>query len=153
MLALCQMTLFEVSLFVCFKQKTAYDMRISDWSSDVCSSDLPNLVVDRLEASRGGQHILRIITRIVDDAAELRARRKWQADTHEHRNGKRTRQQEAALFRRVHWLSSSRVRERRSFSSAAGSGAPTTSAAHSRPRCFTHACAQPPQPTPPPPPP
>src|SRR3546814_5528900 len=23
------------------KQKTAYDMRISDWSSDVCSSDLP----------------------------------------------------------------------------------------------------------------
>src|SRR3546814_12132651 len=23
-----------------FKQKTAYDMRISDWSSDVCSSDL-----------------------------------------------------------------------------------------------------------------
>src|SRR3546814_20216452 len=30
-------------LFVCFfffKQKTAYEMRISDWSSDVCSSDL-----------------------------------------------------------------------------------------------------------------
>src|SRR3546814_1217064 len=26
-----------------FKQKTAYEMRISDWSSDVCSSDLPVL--------------------------------------------------------------------------------------------------------------
>src|SRR3546814_6612454 len=26
--------------FLLFKQKTAYDMRISDWSSDVCSSDL-----------------------------------------------------------------------------------------------------------------
>src|SRR3546814_3223228 len=26
--------------FVCVKQKTAYEMRISDWSSDVCSSDL-----------------------------------------------------------------------------------------------------------------
>src|SRR3546814_6884856 len=26
---------------VFFKQKTAYEMRISDWSSDVCSSDLP----------------------------------------------------------------------------------------------------------------
>src|SRR3546814_5636131 len=25
-----------------FKQKTAYEMRISDWSSDVCSSDLPD---------------------------------------------------------------------------------------------------------------
>src|SRR3546814_6941095 len=27
-------------IFFCFKQKTAYEMRISDWSSDVCSSDL-----------------------------------------------------------------------------------------------------------------
>src|SRR3546814_4981839 len=38
--------LFYFSLFVSFfffffKQKTAYEMRISDWSSDVCSSDLP----------------------------------------------------------------------------------------------------------------
>src|SRR3546814_7301988 len=29
-----------VVIFFFFKQKTAYDMRISDWSSDVCSSDL-----------------------------------------------------------------------------------------------------------------
>src|SRR3546814_9535854 len=29
--------------FVFFKQKTAYEMRISDWSSDVCSSDLTGL--------------------------------------------------------------------------------------------------------------
>src|SRR3546814_20066531 len=29
-----------VALFFLFKQKTAYEMRISDWSSDVCSSDL-----------------------------------------------------------------------------------------------------------------
>src|SRR3546814_4781235 len=29
-----------------FKQKTAYEMRIKDWSSDVCSSDLP---ADRVE--------------------------------------------------------------------------------------------------------
>src|SRR3546814_5755501 len=28
------------SCFFFFKQKTAYEMRISDWSSDVCSSDL-----------------------------------------------------------------------------------------------------------------
>src|SRR3546814_14243743 len=27
-------------LFFCFKQKAAYEVRISDWSSDVCSSDL-----------------------------------------------------------------------------------------------------------------
>src|SRR3546814_8660573 len=30
-----------------FKQKTAYEMRISDWSSDVCSSDLPGGPFDR----------------------------------------------------------------------------------------------------------
>src|SRR3546814_7220053 len=29
-----------LQIFFCFKQKTAYEMRISDWSSDVCSSDL-----------------------------------------------------------------------------------------------------------------
>src|SRR3546814_7684571 len=32
------MLLFDLVFF--FKQKTAYEMRISDWSSDVCSSDL-----------------------------------------------------------------------------------------------------------------
>src|SRR3546814_8166211 len=32
--------LFVVLCFFFFKQKTAYEMRISDWSSDVCSSDL-----------------------------------------------------------------------------------------------------------------
>src|SRR3546814_2902118 len=33
-------------VFFFFKQKTAYEMRISDWSSDVCSSDL---IVDALD--------------------------------------------------------------------------------------------------------
>src|SRR3546814_4437201 len=32
----------DVVLIFFFKQKTAYEMRISDWSSDVCSSDLIN---------------------------------------------------------------------------------------------------------------
>src|SRR3546814_6093426 len=36
-----------VKLYTClvFKQKTAYEMRISDWSSDVCSSDLREFVL------------------------------------------------------------------------------------------------------------
>src|SRR3546814_13144532 len=34
------MVLLCVFFFFFFKQKTAYEMRISDWSSDVCSSDL-----------------------------------------------------------------------------------------------------------------
>src|SRR3546814_7472896 len=33
-------------MIFCFKQKTAYEMRISDWSSDVCSSDLNAVEVE-----------------------------------------------------------------------------------------------------------
>src|SRR3546814_8297372 len=35
--------------FFFFKQKTAYEMRISDWSSDVCSSDLIRVCLDGSE--------------------------------------------------------------------------------------------------------
>src|SRR3546814_8377653 len=34
-----------------FKEKTAYEMRISDWSSDVCSSDLVAVRADRRDAA------------------------------------------------------------------------------------------------------
>src|SRR3546814_4269055 len=37
-------------VFCFFKQKTAYEMRISDWSSDVCSSDLLEHAAGRLTA-------------------------------------------------------------------------------------------------------
>src|SRR3546814_20647846 len=37
---------FSLFIFFFFKQKTAYEMRISDWSSDVCSSDLLGLGAD-----------------------------------------------------------------------------------------------------------
>src|SRR3546814_7928764 len=51
MLCVCWYVVFKVKallsiftmgcfFFFFFKQKTAYEMRISDWSSDVCSSDL-----------------------------------------------------------------------------------------------------------------
>src|SRR3546814_7096202 len=129
-----------------FKQKTAYEMRISDWSSDVCSSDLAlrtrkidvlilpselaldrlhivshalglldqllrladlrlqrlqnsqrqalevarlidqrsclvlelqDLVVELLQRPRGGQDVLRIVTRIVDDDAKLGIHGRW----------------------------------------------------------------------------
>src|SRR3546814_15639051 len=45
-------------LFFFFKQKTAYEMRISDWSSDVCSSDLgrdvEHLVRKRADGAAAG---------------------------------------------------------------------------------------------------
>src|SRR3546814_7069587 len=40
-------------VFFFFKQKTAYEMRISDWSSDVCSSDLQRLEAARLATELG----------------------------------------------------------------------------------------------------
>src|SRR3546814_5803677 len=42
-----------VVFFFFFKQMTAYDMRISDWSSDVCSSDL--IVLAGMVAPVGGR--------------------------------------------------------------------------------------------------
>src|SRR3546814_7859580 len=53
-----------------FKQKTAYEMRISDWSSDVCSSDLK----DRLAiALKGASETLRtlIFTNMAERAAKI----------------------------------------------------------------------------------
>src|SRR3546814_2319690 len=60
---------FLLYCFFFFKQKTAYEMRISDWSSDVCSSDLFHargriLAVDEipdrpdLVPDRAGEHAL-----------------------------------------------------------------------------------------------
>src|SRR3546814_9449811 len=67
-----------ICIVFCFKQKTAYEMRISDWSSDVCSSDLLQLLdlrflspddsrfrntLDVVEkALRRGSHMLRYAT-------------------------------------------------------------------------------------------
>src|SRR3546814_20059910 len=50
-------------LFFFFKQKTAYEMRISDWSSDVCSSDLRE-AAERDRARFGLQERLDSLTRL-----------------------------------------------------------------------------------------
>src|SRR3546814_5275850 len=51
---LCVSMISYVFVFFFFKQKTAYEMRISDWSSDVCSSDLldPNMMENRFMAPK-----------------------------------------------------------------------------------------------------
>src|SRR3546814_10208336 len=47
-------------IFFC-KQKTAYEVRISDWSSDVCSSDLrPSLSIPSLARSGSGEGSLAV---------------------------------------------------------------------------------------------
>src|SRR3546814_6366586 len=48
---------FCLFFFFFFKQKTAYEMRISDWSSDVCSSDLVMGQVDNGRLSERDQKI------------------------------------------------------------------------------------------------
>src|SRR3546814_9636898 len=47
----CLYLVFVLAVCFFFKQKTAYEMRISDWSSDVCSSDL-----DRRSSWAGWRH-------------------------------------------------------------------------------------------------
>src|SRR3546814_1425395 len=42
--------------FVVYNLKTAYEMRISDWSSDVCSSDLIAALRQRFPAIEGPRH-------------------------------------------------------------------------------------------------
>src|SRR3546814_8710257 len=56
----------HVVCFFFFKQKTAYEMRISDWSSDVCSSDLAAGDLD----GRGSRRVHRLL-QILDLFAEL----------------------------------------------------------------------------------
>src|SRR3546814_3711024 len=51
--------------FFFFKQKTAYEMRISDWSSDVCSSDLMQHGQFRRRRPVGPQHVEETVFRVV----------------------------------------------------------------------------------------
>src|SRR3546814_1492448 len=55
----CDASVYDIkssALFICFKQTAAYELRMSDWSSGVCSSDLvvarAREVLKRLEAGR-----------------------------------------------------------------------------------------------------
>src|SRR3546814_8354925 len=48
-------------MFFFFKQKTAYEMRISDWSSDVCSSDLTKMCGERIVLSYAKDMVVQIV--------------------------------------------------------------------------------------------
>src|SRR3546814_5869993 len=60
----------SVFWFCFFKQKTAYEMRISDWSSDVCSSDLA-LGVTLFSRHQSGYYLTDDGTALVDRAEAL----------------------------------------------------------------------------------
>src|SRR3546814_4573898 len=69
----------------CLEQKTAYEMRISDWSSDVCSSDLRARGLDAkaalvgLAAAEVGEHLPQLLAHLLharrghDVDADIRA--------------------------------------------------------------------------------
>src|SRR3546814_4675570 len=83
--SLCDVLFFSVLFFFFFKQKTAYEMRISDWSSDVCSSDLDALGNDarphQLVAVLG---VELAAARHADDAGGQHAQRDEHGDQHQH---------------------------------------------------------------------
>src|SRR3546814_4704816 len=68
---------FIYCLFFFFKQKTAYEMRISDWSSDVCSSDLAPEAVAATE--EGAKWIAKLVEK-ESNLIAMRALRKDRAD-------------------------------------------------------------------------
>src|SRR3546814_3576241 len=57
-------------VFFFFKQKTAYEMRISDWSSDVCSSDLRE-ARDQAQFRLGKNQLLATGRRVCDATENL----------------------------------------------------------------------------------
>src|SRR3546814_4120805 len=62
--------------FFFFKQKTAYELRISDWSSDVCSSDLRRARrIRAMHARHGHRALARLAVVDGDDAAAVDAPR------------------------------------------------------------------------------
>src|SRR3546814_10451283 len=70
----------------CFKQKTAYELRISDWSSDVCSSDLFDLrashIADdshyvRAVFGRAGKYRVQVFARSQPNITSGNARSIW----------------------------------------------------------------------------
>src|SRR3546814_20560215 len=61
--------------FFFFKQKTAYEMRISDWSSDVCSSDLDAGISRRKGADRAARRILSAVQQLYRSEGDRRVRR------------------------------------------------------------------------------
>src|SRR3546814_7764424 len=84
-------------LFFFFKQKTAYEMRISDWSSDVCSSDLLRLCLGPQRLDIG------VETRI---AARLRMnlRRRAEQPRRQHHARKAEKTPESELLAACHRL-------------------------------------------------
>src|SRR3546814_20269056 len=58
-----------------FKQKTAYEMRISDWSSDVCSSDLRKIGRHRVERGALVGNVIRALGQPGERAGRDRERR------------------------------------------------------------------------------
>src|SRR3546814_6759203 len=62
-----------------FKQKTAYEMRISDWSSDVCSSDLGNMDVRPPAMASDGNEIAHNLVALAggDEPSALVAERRF----------------------------------------------------------------------------
>src|SRR3546814_10193627 len=67
---------YVLFVFLCFKQKTAYEMRISDWSSDVCSSDLRDVHEEITPVGEAVVHLLQGMNDEVDRRLERLVDRK-----------------------------------------------------------------------------
>src|SRR3546814_1746101 len=66
----CDYTVFMALSFFFFKQKTAYEMRISDWSSDVCSSDLTYSQTEQTPRDESEKNLVHFAYDVVERRSE-----------------------------------------------------------------------------------
>src|SRR3546814_4857717 len=98
---------FVFLFFFFFKQKTAYEMRISDWSSDVCSSDLFHTAVSRLQIfcseDLGAFYLDVLKDRLYTAGQDSHARRSAQTALHHIRSEERRVGKECVSTCRSRW--------------------------------------------------
>src|SRR3546814_5519822 len=90
-----------IFFFFFFKQKTAYEMRISDWSSDVCSSDL--CLSQRAAAERLRRRFPVRCETVGDDVTESHRKHEQRADQDRRRSEERRVGKECVSTCRSRW--------------------------------------------------
>src|SRR3546814_3599112 len=81
------MSVSFVYIFFFFKQKTAYEMRISDWSSDVCSSDLTDGVTEAFNHDNEAYGSERLLAMAAPGHGALEHCRRLVAEVHRFADG------------------------------------------------------------------
>src|SRR3546814_8652050 len=99
MLFVLFLIIFYSICFFFFKQKTAYEMRISDWSSDVCSSDLETI----FNITNNNLRLSKIIQKIFNKAELIKKNKVYNTNKNNYRSEERRVGKECVSTCRSRW--------------------------------------------------